>query len=264
MNVSFLKEGTDSKAWKTLRDNLKDGVDWDDLRGVGGALVEDMKKVDIRVAITALTEARRFYTHVLGLLARLHDIFTRLRAAITMLREGFTYEVHKSVHPSKKMTRKVLSPATAAKFLRELDRLEGGLKKTKAAFTSRLSKGRFPALGLVRHPRRRIPQAVDHIHLRGPQDPAGAALEPAGLGRSASRWTCSTTRAPPRSNQLAGKVNSKGRAFTVVPVEVTRADHYSQVKAAAQYDAVFNKFVKRLETIEEQLAGRICAPPGGR
>jgi hypothetical protein len=57
-------------------------------------------------------------------------------------------------------------------------------------------------------------------------------------------------------NQLAGKVNSKGRAFTVVPVEVTRADHYTQVKEAARYDAAFNKFVKRLESIEAQLAGK--------
>ena len=57
-------------------------------------------------------------------------------------------------------------------------------------------------------------------------------------------------------NQLVGKVNSKGKAFPIVPVEVTRADHYTQVKGAAQYDAVFNKFVKRLETLEVQLDGK--------
>lgn len=256
VNVSFLKEGPGSKAWKTLRDNLKDGVDWDDLRGVGGALVDDMKKVDIRVAHYGLTEARRFYSHVLGLLARLHDIFTKLRAAITMLRDGFTYEVHKSVHPSKKMTRKVLSPATAAKFIQELDRLEGGLNKTKAAFTKRLSKDRFPALGLVQdiHVVEFLKPlitflSVDAKTLRGPLWDLLASV----LGEQVDVFD-NTSATPVK--QLEGKANSKGRAFTVVPVEVTRADHYTQVKAAAQYDAVFNKFVKRLETIEEQLAGK--------
>jgi hypothetical protein len=57
-------------------------------------------------------------------------------------------------------------------------------------------------------------------------------------------------------NQLAGKVNSKGKGFPLVPVEVTRADHYTQVREAVRYDAAFNKFVKRLETIEVQLAGK--------
>ncbi|WPB72905.1 hypothetical protein KYC5002_28060 [Archangium violaceum] len=256
VNVSFLKEGTSSKAWKTLRDNLKDGVDWDDLRGVGGALVDDMKKVDIRVAHYGLTEARRFYSHVLGLLARLHDIFTKLREAITMLRDGFTYDVHKSVHPSKKMTRKVLLPATAAKFIQELDRLEGGLNKTKAAFTKRLSKDRFPALGLVQdiHVVEFLKPLITFLSvnaktLRGPLWDLLASV----LGEQVDKFD-NTSATPVK--QLAGKANSKGRAFTVVPVEVTRADHYTQVRAAAQYDAVFNKFVKRLETIEEQLAGK--------
>lgn len=256
LNVSFLKEGTSSSVWKTLQNNLKDGLDWDDLRGVPDAIVQDMKNLDVRVAHYGTAEARRFYTHVLGLLSRLHDIFTKLRAAIVMLREGFTYEVHKSVHPSKKMIRKVLSPATAAKFLRELDLLEGGLNKTKTAFTNRLSKGRFPALGLVAdlHVVEFLKPLITFLSVN-PKTLSGPLwdLLASVLGEQVDVFD--NTIATP-VNQLAGKVNSKGRAFTVVPVEVTRADHYTQVKGAVQYDAVFNTFVKRLEGLEAQLAGK--------
>jgi hypothetical protein len=258
VNVSFLKEGANkgSKVWKTLQDNLKDGVHWDDLRGVPSALVEDMKKVDIRVVHYGTAEARRFYNQVLMLLSRLHEIFMKLRAAIIMLREGFTYEVHKSVHPSKKMTRKVLSPATAAKFLRELDLLEGGLNKTKAAFKSRLSKDRFPALGLVEdiHVVEFLKPLITFLSVN-PKTLSGPLWDLLASVLSEQVGVFDNTIATPET-QLAGKVNSKGKAFTIVPVDVTSADDYTQVKNTAKYDAVFNKFVNRLESIEAQLAGK--------
>lgn len=258
VDVSFLKEGADknSKTWKTLQESLKDGVSWKDVEDVRKAIVEDLKKVDIRGVHYGTAEAKRFYSHVLLLLEQLHQIFMKVRAAITLLRDGFTYEVHRSIHPSKKMTRKVLSPATAAKFIRELDLLEGGLDKTKAAFKNRLNKGRFPIQGLVLdiHVTEFLKPLITFLTVN-PKTLEGPLWELLASVLAEQVDVFDNTIATPEK-QLAGKVNSKGKAFTLVHVDVTPADHYTQVKGSAAYDAAFNSFVKRLEAIEAQLAGR--------
>jgi hypothetical protein len=253
LDVSVLKEGTEWSKLKTWK-NFTDGVSLKDFEDLPGSISEDLKKVDIKVAHYGKTEATLFYTRVLQLLSRLHEIFTKLRAAVTLLRDGLTYDVHKSVDPSKKKTRKVLSSSLAAQFIKELDLLEGGLNKTKAAFATRLSKGRFPMTCIAEdiYVTEFLKPLITFLEVN-PQTLQGPLWDLLAQTLSEQIDVFDNTRATP-ANQLAGKVNSLKKAFPIVPVEVTSEDAYS--KAAAAQQEVFNQFINRLAGIETQLTGK--------
>jgi len=252
LDVSFLKEGTRWGELKTVK-SFTDGVSLDDFQKLPRSISEDIKKVDVRVAHYGKAEATRFYTHVLAQLSRLYELFTKLRAAVTLLKEGLTYDVHKSVDPSKKKTRTVLSGPLAAQFIRELNLLEGGLRKTQAAFTARLSKGRFPLTCIA-----------DDLYVTEFLKPLITFLEVNPQTLQGPLWDLlvrtlaeqidvyDNTRASPEF-QLTRKVNSQKKAFPLVQVDVTQQDDYS--KATGQ-QGVFNQFINRLAGIEAQLEGK--------
>lgn len=119
-----------------------------------------------------------------------------------------------------------------------------------------MSKGRFPIQGLVLdiHVTEFLKPLITFLTVN-PKTLEGPLWELLASVLAEQVDVFDNTIATPEK-QLAGKVNSKGKAFTLVHVDVTPADHYTQVKGAAAYDVAFNNFVKRLEAIEAQLAGR--------
>ncbi|AKJ02352.1 hypothetical protein ATI61_108261 [Archangium gephyra] len=250
INPSILKEGSrwnELHTWK----NLTDGLDWEDLKKLPAALKEDLKQLDIRVAFKK-EEGIRFYSLVHTALSRLLDFFTKLRAAIHQLNQGITYEVHKSVHPSKKQTRQVLSSALAARFLRHLDLLEPGLVKTRAAFAKRLKEQRFPILCVAEdlYVTEFLKPLNDFLQVN-PKTLSGPVLELVIqlLVEQVDVFdNTGTTPAP----QLLGKMNSKKHHFPIVHVDVSTKDGYSKQKR----DLAFDKFVARLKGIEKRLAGK--------
>ncbi|WP_224372559.1 hypothetical protein [Hyalangium versicolor] len=253
LNISFLKEGTQWSELKTVK-NFLDGINWKDFEDLPKSISDDLKKVDIQGVHFGKTEATKLYSHLLLLLSRVHDIFTKLRGAVTVLRDGITYDVHKSVDPSGKKTRKVLSGALAAQFIRELDLIEGGLKKTKVAFENRLRQGKFPLMCLADdiYVTEFVKPLITFLEVN-PQTLQGPLWNLVANTLSEQIDVFDNTRATP-AHQLVGKGNSQKKSFPVVQVEVTSEDAF--IKAAQEQQQTFNKFINRLAGIEVQLEGK--------
>jgi hypothetical protein len=190
-------------------------------------------------------EAKKLYDGVLATLKQVHAVFDKAREIVDRFNQGIDYPVPKELDAKLTKHRQVMSDALASKFRLRLDEIERGLDKTEKAFQARRKSGKFPHQGFFEdlhvtaflQPLVRF-LSVDRASLRGPLWDLVYEL----LKEQVHEFD--NTETTP-----AAQLRGTPFAARIVDLPITNADRFF----GKGKDAAFDKFIARLEGIEERL-----------
>ncbi|WNG62172.1 hypothetical protein F0U59_51335 [Archangium gephyra] len=190
-------------------------------------------------------EGKKLYDGVLVTLKQVHAVFDKAREIIDRFNQGIDYPVPKELDAKLTKHRQVMSNTLASKFRFRLDQIEHGLDKTEKAFQARRKSGKFPHQGFFEdlHVTAFLMPlvqflSVDRSSLRGPLWDLVYELLKDQIHEFDNTET--TPAAQLRGTPFAARI---------VDLPITDKDMFF----GRGKDAAFNKFISRLEGIEDRL-----------
>lgn len=197
-------------------------------------------------------EASTLYKAVLGTLDQVHAVFDKVRELVTRFNQGIDYPVPKELDAKLKKHRQVMSNTLAAKFKLRLDEIEGGLSKTRAAFTARMKAGKYPHRGFFAD-----------LHLTEFFAPLVTFLSVDRNTLKGPLWDLVCDLVKEQIDEFDNTVTSpagqlKGTPFAarILDLPITDKDPYF-----GKHEAAFNKFISKMEAIEARITQTSAQSP---